>query len=372
VGQLDQVRTYLARAALEPWLLPEALWQMREALGGEMATIERFDKRTASMKILGTDRLDLIAIGREAYESYYHKVNPRHPLLLGSPQGSLLTDDLVGDDAVLARDEFHVDFLASHGLRYFVGSPIVQNADLFVAPAIHRTPAQGRVDDEEARLFMSLMPDMAHAIAFHTRINEVPADGILADVLDLFADPVAVVDRDAAVLFANGAMRDLFVAGDLVRIEDGRMRSNGPAMSDALARVMREVLRGARSVGAELHRGNGFGPTLLRAVVLEGDRGRGFGSCEDRLVCLLIDDPERPDWPGIERAMAMFGLTRQEAAVGMQLVAGRAVEEIAHRLGVSRNTVRTHVAALRSKLEVRTSLAVAARLGAVNGPFGCR
>ena len=67
--------------------------------------------------------------------------------------------------------------------------------------------------------------------------------------------------------------------------------------------------------------------------------------------------------------MRLFGLTRCEATVGMHLAAGLTTGEIARRLSVSRNTVRTHQAMLRDKIGVRSSLAIAAEMRRAAAPF---
>lgn len=51
-------------------------------------------------------------------------------------------------------------------------------------------------------------------------------------------------------------------------------------------------------------------------------------------------------------ALASLGLTRQEVKVLEQLAAGQSNKEIARSLGVSPNTVKTHLANLFGKLEV--------------------
>ena len=51
-------------------------------------------------------------------------------------------------------------------------------------------------------------------------------------------------------------------------------------------------------------------------------------------------------------AQASLGLTRQEMRVLGQLAAGASNKEIARTLGVSPNTVKTHVSSLFGKLEV--------------------
>jgi DNA-binding CsgD family transcriptional regulator len=53
------------------------------------------------------------------------------------------------------------------------------------------------------------------------------------------------------------------------------------------------------------------------------------------------------------RAMASLGISDREFQVLEQLAAGRSNKEIAGRLNVSPNTVKTHVANLYGKLEVK-------------------
>ncbi|HEY9216407.1 MAG TPA: response regulator transcription factor [Phenylobacterium sp.] len=53
-----------------------------------------------------------------------------------------------------------------------------------------------------------------------------------------------------------------------------------------------------------------------------------------------------------EAALAALGLTRQEVRVLERLAAGQSNKEIARTLGLSPNTVKTHVANLYGKLEV--------------------
>ena len=60
-----------------------------------------------------------------------------------------------------------------------------------------------------------------------------------------------------------------------------------------------------------------------------------------------------------DAALASLGLTGQEVRVLERLAAGRSNKEIARDLGLSPNTVKTHVANLYGKLEVgRRTLAV--------------
>lgn len=70
-----------------------------------------------------------------------------------------------------------------------------------------------------------------------------------------------------------------------------------------------------------------------------------------------------PDFVRNDRAIRALGLTGQEVRVLDALASGRSNKEIARHLGLSPNTVKTHLANLFAKLEVtnRTSAVSRAR-----------
>ena len=60
-----------------------------------------------------------------------------------------------------------------------------------------------------------------------------------------------------------------------------------------------------------------------------------------------------PEFQRNDAAIASLGLTPREQEVLTQLAAGKSNKEIAQKLGVSPNTVKTQVASLYQKLEVQ-------------------
>lgn len=74
------------------------------------------------------------------------------------------------------------------------------------------------------------------------------------------------------------------------------------------------------------------------------------------------------DFDGNPKAQAALGISPRELAVLHEIAAGRSNKEIAARLHVSPNTVKTHVARLFEKLEARRrtdAIAKARELGLV-------
>lgn len=67
----------------------------------------------------------------------------------------------------------------------------------------------------------------------------------------------------------------------------------------------------------------------------------------------LTPRPARADFEVNQAAVRSLGLTPRECQILEQLASGQSNKELARSLGVSPNTVKTHIAALYAKLEVR-------------------
>jgi DNA-binding CsgD family transcriptional regulator len=326
--------------------------------GSDMTVLERLDKRNGKMDLVYSDRPDVIADVREAYETYYYRLSPRWDVGLSLPPGALIHDDLIGDEKALGRSEFYVDFLLPTGLKYFAGMAVSDDAEQSTVLSLQYAPDRGRIDTVRRSLLDQLLPDLSNAIGLSQRIAHRPADD-LAALFDGLADPVAVITADARLVAANAAMRLLLERGGVIRLYRGCLAGTSTEIDRAMAAALR-IAASERSAAVPcLHPGSGR--LIFRATALH-DQGAAFGSGGPARFCLVIDDPTRPDWREIETAMAIFGLTRREAQVGLHLAAGLTIDEASARLAISRNTVRSHLAMLRDKLGVRSALAVAAEM----------
>lgn len=365
---VESVRVSAARAALNPALWPETLWRAGQLVGSDFTVFDHIDKANGRITLGFCDRPDHVAEVREKYEAYFHRINPRFDVARKLPLDVIMDDDLIGDDKALGRYEFYVDFLKPSGLKYFIGSGLADDAEQTVVFSLQRSAERGRVSEEQKRDFRAILPDIRNAFAMYLRMVHAPCGATLAAASDLMADPLAVVRADGRLVFANLAMSGLLAAGDMVRLRDHALTGVGEGAARALGEAMRGALAEGGSALAAAPSG-AFGPLIFRIAPLAEDAARQFGPAETRLFCLLIDDPARPHWPSVEDAMRLFGLTRQEATVGTHLAAGQAANEIAGRLGVSRNTIRSHIAMLREKLGAHSALAVAAEMRRAVSPF---
>lgn len=369
VVDIERVRASAARAALNPAFWSEALWNVSQLIGSDMTLFEHVDKRTGTVEHGFNDRPDLVAATRAAYEGHFYRINPRYEVARSRPLHEVTHDDLLGDERTLSRHEFYADFLRPCGLRYFIGTAAADDAEQTVTFSLQRAADRGRIDADGHRLFAAILPDIRNALGMYLRLTHAPAGATLGAALDRLADPLGVVRADGRMVFANRAMAGLIAAGDILRLERDVLVGVDGGTNRAFADAMRRARASLRATMSGASAARGSGRLIVRVTPLDGDEAREFGPARERLFCVLIDDPARPHWQNIESAMRLFGLTRREATVGTHIAAGLTTAEIAQRLSVSRNTVRSHLAALREKLGQRSALAVAAEMRRAAGPL---
>lgn len=179
-------------------------------------------------------------------------------------------------------------------------------------------------------------------------------DTLLAAVCDQFSCGLVAVTRDLRIVFADQRARQLMDAADGMEIRDGRLR-----LSDARRHAAFEVRLGqtaAMPAGAEgsrfafrLERNRpGAGCSLLvsRLALPAGDH--------EPVILVAVFDPASSRRIEPAFLMDLYGLTRAEAQVAARLFGGLGIDEVARELGISINTVKTHLHHVFGKCEVGT------------------
>ena len=171
-------------------------------------------------------------------------------------------------------------------------------------------------------------------------------------VLDRLDRGVILLDQRRRVQDANVLARRVLADGNGVAIRGGRFVFLDPALDERLSRLIDgygSSPRGAlRSMAARV-RHNRSPPyrVLVSPVPPDADeRGISF--------FVLIYGPR--EWRDISAdvLVEVYGLTPAQAEVARSLFVGQSVEETATALGLSQNTVRTHLKQIFSRCEVQS------------------
>jgi DNA-binding CsgD family transcriptional regulator len=162
---------------------------------------------------------------------------------------------------------------------------------------------------------------------------------------------VLCLGRSRRVLLANARARALLAERDGLRLEGEHLqiddRQAAPAVQAAIdAALGREAVIDSRDVApceacATLPRPSGRAAlTVLTTPLLTCDK---LSQDERGLVLVFLHDPEETPPLRESDLAAMFGLTPAQAKLAALLAQGLSLEDVAARLGLTLNTVRTRV-----------------------------
>jgi len=205
--------------------------------------------------------------------------------------------------------------------------------------------------------FEHLLPHFKRSLGLRSAlIRDRTSHTSLVDIMDLLPVAMLRVDRKGYVHFKNLAAEELLAdEGGILLRRDGTLATGTAGATEHLRRVIAKVADRAwarSTAGASAHclvpRGAGRLPLICVLYPVRGDR-----SSSDRrepMVAIAIKDPQASVSDGIEAFQAAFSLTKAEARLIGLLLEGRGLFEAADHLGITKNTVRTHMRNIYAKV----------------------
>jgi DNA-binding CsgD family transcriptional regulator/PAS domain-containing protein len=208
--------------------------------------------------------------------------------------------------------------------------------------------------DENLQQFGRLLPHLSRALAASLQLGHY-ADGTrqLVRVLELMPTPALLIDAAMRIIYANPA------AEALVRLNDGLSASRDgglhlaaalPSETAALSRALAQAVSLAGGSGASLStplrltRPSGRARLLVLPVPLPPPAFVLWELIESARAMLLVIDPDVLPLMSEEVAREAFDLTAAEARVAVLIGGGFGGPQAAAALGISTETVKTHLA----------------------------
>lgn len=263
-------------------------------------------------------------------------------------------------EAVTTATLEHSDFIQSCDIfrslrqRIYVS---LRDPDLYSGGFIVRRFGSDFDAAEVARID-SIIPHIGRALRLRSQLDrERSASRNLEALIDNLCYGVMLLDRSGKVARINARCEVFLEQNDDISIVQRRPRLGAAAdlmVAAALLGDDAERKRLPPVQGVPIPRRSGASPYLMRVYPAIGFGSSGIAPS----VCLvlLIDDPLDPDaLPTPELLKGLFSLSQAEAAVARLLPHLHSRQAIAQLLGLSENTVKTHLTSIRQKMNVRTT-----------------
>ncbi|MCG2672793.1 helix-turn-helix transcriptional regulator [Bradyrhizobium sp. GCM10023182] len=295
-----------------------------------------------------------------------HIQNPWSRYMAHQPTGRVVLSDEAISLEELRRSAFYDEVLRPQQVAHNGMMALAVRDDFRAAFNMCRSARQGTFDPGEQRLLAWLSPHLCRSVTLGFRI-----DGYLAlqqaafDVLDRLADGVAVLDRKARVLFANAAARRMAAEG-MLRLHQS-ISTHSPAHSRRLNELIRDAIQGNAGGAMSLPRIlDGRLLTILVSSIRSRDLGRlSDGGVKDAAVLLFVIDPANRRSLPLGQIMDVYGLTQAEARVALAASSGNTIFETAQSLGLSPNTIKTHLRRVFAKTATGRQAELAALVAAI-------
>jgi DNA-binding CsgD family transcriptional regulator len=290
----------------------------------------------------------------QLYLDKYIKMNPLFPAIAFSEVGRVgVQSEIVPFDEFhetrfyqeWARPQGYVDCLFSVLERSNTGCAMV---------AVRRSVGDGLVDDAACRRMRLIVPHMRRAVLISRALeHSQAANAILTDVFDCMSAAVLLIGRGGGIAHVNKAGEALLAQGDILSRRGNQLIVRDQSASMALGAAFAAAQRGDAELGADgvavpLTTATGEHHVAHVLPLTTGLRQR-LGEANAAIAAVFISKRGIVWASPLEMIGKLYMLTPSEMRVLLAIVEDGGVPTVAETLGISEDTVRTHLKHLFEK-----------------------
>jgi DNA-binding CsgD family transcriptional regulator/PAS domain-containing protein len=354
-------RVYEAMLNAEHW--PRALTGIAHSLQGRLPVLYHHDTGTHSGGIF-------VQVGYEpgvirAYNEYYSERNiwlRKGEILLRTER--VRTSHMMCSRRELLRSEFFGDFLSRIDADQAIGATLLRNRS--ASSNITFFAARERADfaRDDTVFLDALVPHLQRALQVSTRMAESKLrHRELQEMLAGLSVGVLLVTAHGKVLFMNPVAHSIIVKNAGLVIDATGLRALRPDDTSRLRALIggaanTSARRGVQSGGSMgVARSNGDPPLEILVSPIHIEELWNVG--ERAVAAVYVTDPSQT--PRTEEATLrrLYALTSREAKVFSLLARSVSAKQAAEILGVSYNTLKTHLRHIFTKTNTRNQLELA-------------
>ncbi len=355
-------------AALTPDLWNDVLARVRAYVHTETAAFnsyDAYDKSSFSWQYMSGYNPEYLQI----YIEKYLAMNPWIGMVaaLGSGETAFASAQSIYQDTL--RSEFYHGWMAPQ--RFVDAAVLIVDKAIGATTTIVtvRTDSQGLFDTESVERLALLYPHVRRAAAIGRIVSAAEAQATtLASALDVLSAGVFLLSDTGRIVHSNRSGAEMLSSGAPVcskraRLEftsDGDRVSQRPALGDPI--------RAAAAATVPLNAADG---RQFMAHIMPLDPSRRIALAADRAAAfiVLIKETRLMTATAVAAAARLYGLTAQEARVLRMVVDAGGTPLAAEALKISAATVRTHIARIFDKTEVRSQGALIKLLSEMGAPL---
>jgi DNA-binding CsgD family transcriptional regulator len=347
--ELSRVIGDVYDASLDPALWPSAIESVCGYVGAASASLHSQDSITRA-----TDAL--FWWGRESSAPHYFKIylekygriNPIFPgVIFFDLELPIAVPDVISCEEFV-QTRFFREWLAPQSLTDGLFSNLEKGATSCALFTAMRHAGEGQVDDRMRHRFELITPHVRRSMLIGKVIDLHRVEAAaLADSLDQLASAMFIVDSTGRVIHANVSAHRLIAEADVLRVTNGRIAALDPHGSRSLLEAFTAAQAGDAALGKKgiampltARTGERY---VAHVLPLTSGARRKAGVSYAATAAVFIRKAAL-DLPSPPEAIASeFKLTPAEVRVLFAIVEIGGVPEVAPVLGISDQTVKTHL-----------------------------
>jgi DNA-binding CsgD family transcriptional regulator len=347
--ELSRVIGDVYDASLDPALWPTAIESVCGYVGAASASLHSQDSITRA-----TDAL--FWWGRESsaphffkiYLEKYGRINPIFPgVIFFDVELPIAVPDVISCEEFV-QTRFFREWLAPQSLTDGLFSNLEKGATSCALFTAMRHAGEGQVDDRMRHRFELITPHLRRSMLIGKVIDLHRVEAAaLADSLDQLASAMFIVDSTGRVIHANVSAHRLIAEADVLRVTNGRIAALDPHSGRSLLEAFTAAEAGDAALGKKgiampltARTGERYVAHVL-PLTSGARRKAGVSYAATAAVFIRKAALDLPSPP--EAVASEFKLTPAEVRVLFAIVEIGGVPEVAPVLGISDQTVKTHL-----------------------------
>jgi DNA-binding CsgD family transcriptional regulator/PAS domain-containing protein len=268
--------------------------------------------------------------------------------------GEVATMTMLAGEREPLNSDFYLKWVRPLGFRDVIGVLVLKSGKRVAWFSVARSDVQSRFTENDLRQMEQLSPHICRALLISDALDlqSIMATR-LAETVDHLSTGILLTEESGRIAYMNGSAEAILKDGNALKSRGGHLVAVRPQVRDALSRALQESTAGRAPATSGQHaiplpgeEGSGL---IANVLPLQWRDGRNPLAALPGAAAVIIQDPAEGAPPPVEAIGLLYGLTAAERNVLEQVAAGHTPQETADRLGVSVNTIKTHLQKIFAK-----------------------
>lgn len=291
----------------------------------------------------------------ESYQTHFFAVDP----FVGLPDGEVTSaEELLGGER-WQESVMYREYLKPLSIRHLLGADISTEEGIECRLRVTRPPEGKPFSDADKTLVRIVLPHLRRAIRLHAKLDYLECERqIYSGAMNRLLLGMISFAQDGTILETNQEADRILEEKDGIKLTPKGLKADNRSENKELQRLLQEAIAGGLadvgpSVVEAMSITRQFDRSKLGLVVRTIPMGQWSESTRRPAATLFLRDPDYNSAQPLQDVVRrIFNLTRMEAALAVLLAKGNTLDEAADKLGVRRNTARTHLRSIFGKTGV--------------------